>query len=114
MGMASQPDTYTHGHQEAVLRAHRWRTAENSAAYLLPALRPGLRLLDVGCGPGTLTVDLARRVAPAPVTGIDVSAEVVREARDHAAAAGAANVTFAVGDFREAGLAEGSFDVVHA
>ena len=41
-------DVYTHGHHEAVLRSHTWRTAENSAGYLLAALRPGLELLDVG------------------------------------------------------------------
>ena len=67
--------TYTHGHAESVLRSHRWRTAENSAAYLLPLLRPGLDLLDVGCGPGTLTADLATRVAPGRVLGLDASAD---------------------------------------
>jgi SAM-dependent methyltransferase len=107
-------DTYTHGHQEAVLRAHRWRTAENSAAYLLPHLRPGQRLLDVGSGPGTLTVDLAGRVAPGEVVGIDVAADVVRDAVEHARQTGAANVTFQVGDFRDTALGSGSFDVVHA
>ena len=34
-----RPDVYTHGHHDSVLRSHRWRTAENSAAYLLPHLR---------------------------------------------------------------------------
>ena len=62
-------DVYTHGHHDSVLRSHRWRTAANSAAYLLAHLRPGMRLLDVGCGPGTLTADLARTVAPGSVTG---------------------------------------------
>jgi SAM-dependent methyltransferase len=62
-------DTYTHGHAEPVLRSHRWRTADNSAAHLLPHLRAGLDVLDVGCGPGTITVDLARRVAPGRVLG---------------------------------------------
>jgi hypothetical protein len=57
--------TYTHGHHESVLRSHAWRTVENSAAYLVPHLRPGLSLLDVGSGPGTITVDLAERLAPA-------------------------------------------------
>jgi 2-polyprenyl-3-methyl-5-hydroxy-6-metoxy-1,4-benzoquinol methylase len=105
-------DTYTHGHHDSVLRSHRWRTAENSAAYLLPLLRPGMRLLDVGCGPGTLTVDLASRVGE--VVGVDVSADVVAEAESHAAAQQAANVTFRAGDFRELDLAPGSFDVAHA
>ena len=49
--MGSMGDTYTHGHHEAVLRSHTWRTAENSAGYLLNSLVPGQRLLDVGCGP---------------------------------------------------------------
>src|ERR1700761_2251442 len=44
--------TYTHGHHASVLRSHTWRTAANSAAYLLPHLRPGLDLLVVGCGRG--------------------------------------------------------------
>ncbi|MBO0682453.1 MAG: methyltransferase domain-containing protein [Candidatus Dormibacteraeota bacterium] len=112
--MTPRADTYTHGHHDAVLRSHRWRTVENSAAYLVPHLRPGLRLLDVGCGPGTLTVDLARRVAPGQVVGIDVASSVVQEARDHATAEGVGNVEFVVGDFRDAGLESGTFDLVHA
>ena len=107
-------DVYTHGHHESVLRSHRWRTAENSAAYLLPHLQPGLDLLDVGCGPGTLTVDLATRVAPGgEVLGIDV-ADVVAAAEQEARAKGVDNVRFAEGDFRALGLEPGSFDVVHA
>jgi SAM-dependent methyltransferase len=109
-------DVYTHGHQDAVLRSHRSRTVANSAAYLVPHLRPGLDLLDVGCGPGTLTVDLARHVAPGRVVGVDTSAEVVAQARAFAAeAAGPSGprVEFAAGDFRSLEAGEG-FDVVHA
>jgi ubiquinone/menaquinone biosynthesis C-methylase UbiE len=106
-------DTYTHGHAEPVLQSHRWRTAENSAGYLLPSLRPGLDLLDVGCGPGTITVDLAASVAPGRVVGIDVSADPLAEARAAAEAAGVA-VEFAVGDVYALDAADGSFDVVHA
>lgn len=111
---ASGPDTYTHGHQDAVLRSHRWRTAQNSAAYLIPLLGRGQRLLDIGCGPGTLTTDLARLVAPAEVIGVDVDESVVAEATAHAAASGVSNVRFTVGDFRVIDLEPASFDVVHA
>ncbi len=62
---------YTHGHHESVLRSHRWRTVENSAAYLIPHLRPGQALLDVGCGPGTITADFAKRLSPGRVCGIE-------------------------------------------
>jgi SAM-dependent methyltransferase len=97
-----------------VLRSHRWRTAANSAAYLLPHLGPGLSLLDVGCGPGTLTVDLAARVAPGPVLGVDAATDAIDAATDHARRAGASGVRFAVGDVHSLDLDPGSFDVVHA
>jgi SAM-dependent methyltransferase len=113
--VTSAGDTYIHGHSDPVLRSHRWRTAENSAAYLLPHLADGQRILDIGCGPGTLTVDLARRVAPSgTVVGIDLSAAVVQEATAHATAQRAGNVSFRTGDFRAGDLPEGSFDAVHA
>jgi ubiquinone/menaquinone biosynthesis C-methylase UbiE len=84
----SMNDVYTHGHHESVLRSHRARTAENSAAYLLPHLRAGMDVLDVGCGPGTITTDLARIVAPGRVTGIDRSDEVVGQAAAFASGEG--------------------------
>jgi ubiquinone/menaquinone biosynthesis C-methylase UbiE len=103
-------DVYTHGHHDSVLRSHRWRTAENSAGYLLPHLRPGLDLLDIGCGPGTITVELAALVAPGRVLGIDASAEVVEQAR----AFDESRVEFAVGDVYALDVPDASFDVVHA
>jgi ubiquinone/menaquinone biosynthesis C-methylase UbiE len=105
-------DVYTHGHHDSVLRSHRWRNAANSAGYLLDHLRTGDRLLDVGCGPGTITVDLARLVAPGEVVGVDITDAPLDEAR--AAAAGVANVRFEVADTYRFGYADDSFDVVHA
>ncbi len=103
---------YTHGHHDSVLRSHRWRTAENSAGYLLSRLSPGMTLLDVGCGPGTITCDLARRLAPGQVIGVDVSAEVIEEAT--AAGADIPSVSFEEGDLIDLRFEDGTFDVVHA
>jgi 2-polyprenyl-3-methyl-5-hydroxy-6-metoxy-1,4-benzoquinol methylase len=106
------PD-YTHGHTDAVLRVHRWRTVANSAAYLRPHLRPGIALLDVGCGPGSLTADLAREVAPGQTVGIDSSSDVLAEAWAAASDAGV-DVELRTGDVYDLDLPADSFDLVHA
>lgn len=105
-------DTYTHGHHASVLRSHTWRTAANSAGYLLPHLRAGHRVLDVGCGPGTITADLADRVAPGPVLGIDRSPDVIATAQ--ATVGDRTNLEFAPGDLYALDHPDGAFDVVHA
>jgi SAM-dependent methyltransferase len=110
----SPADTYTHGHHESVLRSHRWRTAENSAGYLVPYLKPGLRLLDIGCGPGTITVDLAKLIAPGETVGLDREERPLVAARATAAEQDVRNVGFAVGDIYQIDFPRASFDVVHA
>ena len=107
-------DRYTHGHHDSVLRSHRWRTAENSAAYLLPHLGTGQRLLDLGCGPGTITIDLARLVDPGEVIGLDIAADVVAAAEQARTDAGVTNASFGVGDIYALDLDDDSVDVVHA
>lgn len=105
---------YTHGHHESVLRSHRWRTAQNSAAYLLPYLRSGQSLVDIGCGPGTITADLADLVAPGLVTASEVVESALALARAEVARRGTPNVTFAVADAQALDFPDDSFDVVHA
>lgn len=106
-------DTYTHGHPDVVVRAHAARTAENSCGYLLPHLSPGVSLLDVGCGPGTITADLAARVAPGRVRGVELVAGPLEGARAAAAGRGVA-VEFAVDDAYALSDADDTWDVVHA
>ena len=112
--MSGPRATYTHGHAESVLRSHRWRTAENSAAHLLPHLRPGATLLDVGCGPGTITVDLARRVAPGRVIAVEVTDAALDLARDQAREQQQTSISFLVSDAQDLDLPDDSVDVVHA
>ncbi|MCU1693387.1 MAG: methyltransferase type 11 [Frankiales bacterium] len=104
--------TYTHGHAEPVLRSHRWRTVENSAAHLLPHLRPDQTLLDVGCGPATITADLADRVGR--VVGLEHTQQACDVARAELAARGHADVEVLLGDVHALDLPDDSFDVVHA
>ena len=110
----SPADHYTHGHHDSVLASHRSRTAENSAAYLLPHLSSGQRLLDVGCGPGTITADLAELVAPGEVVALDREPAVLEEAARTIAGRGLDNVTFTAGDVYALDFADGAFEVVHA
>ena len=103
---------YTHGHAEAVLRSHRWRTAANSAAHLLPHLDRTQRLLDIGSGPGTLTADLARRVGE--VVALEVTEEAAGLTRSELGRQGIDNARVVVGDVHALDLADDVFDVVHA
>ena len=106
---------YTHGHHASVLSSHGHRTAANSAGYLLPYLKPGMTLLDVGCGPGTITAGLAEAVAPGVVAGIETSAEIVAAAESTVGGpTGPANLRFEVADVFDLPYPEQSFDVVHA
>ncbi len=111
---AASPDVYTHGHHESVVRAHAARTAANSAAFVIPHLTPGTSVLDVGCGPGSITLDFAALVAPAAVVGLDRSPEVIAQASALASERGINNVTFTTGDLYSLDIADGTFDVVHA
>ncbi|MHA7268597.1 methyltransferase domain-containing protein [Arthrobacter sp. HLT1-20] len=111
---SNQGDVYTHGHHESVLRAHASRTAENSAAYLIPHLNHGLRVLDVGSGPGTITADFARLVAPGEVLGLDRAPEVVAAATALASERHLSNLSFDTGDVYNLDFPDNTFDVAHA
>lgn len=102
---------YTHGHHGTVVDNHATRTAANSAAFLLPHLQPDMRLLDVGCGPGSITIELAEMVGSA--VGIDAADAAIEHARS-AAAAGTTHVRFEVADVYDLPFDDQSFDVVYA
>jgi ubiquinone/menaquinone biosynthesis C-methylase UbiE len=111
----SRPDdeVYTHSHQPVVLASHGSRTAEEAAAFLLSHLKPGMRILDIGCGPGSITLGLARYVAPAATVGVDQSEEPLEVARTLAGEHNVGNVRFERANVYELPFDNASFDVVY-
>jgi len=105
---------YAHGHHESVLRSHSWRTAANSAAYLLPLLKSHMHILDIGCGPGTISVGLAKMVPDGKVIGLEYAPDVLEKARAIAADKGVQNIEFVTGNVHALTYPDATFDVVHA
>ena len=105
-------ERYTHGYHPVIVESYTRRTAEVCAAFLLPRLRPDAEVLDLGCGPGTITLGLARRARR--VVGLDAAAKMVEQARELAADSEVRNVSFEVGSAYELPFGDGSFDVVYA
>lgn len=91
-------------------RDYATRTAERQAAFVLPHLRPGMQLLDLGAGPGTITIGLAKAVMPGRVIGVDLDATHVETATALAAAEGVPNATFQQGDALALPFEDASFD----
>ena len=109
---SATPD-YTMGFSEEMLESLRRYTAEASAAYLLPYLRPGLRVLDFGCGPGNISVGLAKAAAPGELHGVDMEESQIELARAVAAAYGRDNTIFHAGDVTNMPFEDDFFDVAH-
>ncbi len=105
--------SYTMGYSEEFRQLLDRRSAEIHAAHLLTHLESGQRVLDFGCGPGTISVGLASAVAPGEFHGIDMEESQIELARDAAKAGGHDNATFHVGDVTELPFGDGYFDVAH-
>ncbi|KAJ5550230.1 hypothetical protein N7461_004928 [Penicillium sp. DV-2018c] len=107
------PQVYTTDHSSSVLLTHSWRTAANSAPHLLPHLKPNMKILDVGCGPGSITVSLAKHVPDGHVTGVEYVSDPLDGARALAQAEGVSNITFQEGNIHDLPFEDNTFDVVH-
>src|ERR1700761_75872 len=113
MDSSNKEAKYAHGHHETVLRSHLWRTVENSCAYLLPLIKPSMKILDLGCGPGNITCGLAKLVTEGSVIGLDRAKDVVEKARAYAASTNQTNVTFVTGNIFKLDYPDDEFDIVH-
>ena len=104
---------YTMGYSDEFQKLLSRRSAGNNAAHLLPHLEPGLRVLDFGCGPGTISMGLAKAVEPGELHGIDKEESQIEMARAAASAGGHGNAVFQTGDVTDLPFEGDSFDVAH-
>lgn len=105
--------SYAMGYGEEFQKLLRIRSAERNAAHLLPHLEPGQRILDFGCGPGTISMGLAKAVEPGELHGIDTEESQIAIARAAAEAGGHGNASFRRGDATDLPFDDDSFDVAH-
>ena len=105
-------ETYTPGYSEAAAAFMVRRRLDPNGTFFLPYLKTGITVLDCGCGPGTITRDIAQRIAPGRVVGLDFNADQIAVASRDARLQGIANVEFKQGSAYELPFADASFDAV--
>ena len=101
------------GYSEEFVNFQSRFAQQDSMNYLIPHLFPGQRLLDVGCGPGFLSVRLADAVAPGEMHGIDIEPSQISIAQEVSSYRGCGNTVFQVADVLDLPFEDSSFDVVH-
>lgn len=95
------------------LEAHHHQVIEPAGRLAMDRLdpRPGQHVVDLGCGTGRTTVELASRVAPGGrIIGVDIAAALLDKARQHAAEVGIDNIDFVHADVQNGDLGRARFD----
>jgi ubiquinone/menaquinone biosynthesis C-methylase UbiE len=112
--MASKKETatYTHTHHPSAVGDHARRGAADSAGFLIPHIKPDFQILDIGCGPGTISIDLANLVPQGKLVGVDAVEAVLEQARKNAEARGTTNIDFKPADANDLPFEDNTFDVV--
>lgn len=110
--MTAPIETYTLGYDAYAMRFLVRRSLESHGAFILPFVVPGLEVLDVGCGPGVMTLDLARRIRTGRITGLDMNEAQVRMGVQAAAAGGVSNAQFETGSAYALPFPDASFDLL--
>ena len=99
---------------EALLEFFSHRHAATHASFFIGYLRPGMDVLDCGCGPGSITLDLANLVSPGRAVGIDIESSHIAWAKGIQSERKVANIDFQVADLNHLPFADGTFDAAFA
>jgi SAM-dependent methyltransferase len=107
-------EEYTPGYTQTASDFMAQRSAVSHAKFLLPHLDAASRLLDCGCGPGSISCDFAKIIVSGNVEGIDREQSQVDLARTRASEQGLTNATFSVGSIYNLPFPDSSFTVIFA
>ena len=110
--MTEQRETYTMGYGPAAVSLMGARSAQTHAAFFVPHLKAGMKVLDCGCGPGTVTLGFAEIVAPGSVIGTDIEPTQMALATATAASRNITNARFEAANIYELPFEDSSFDAV--
>ena len=114
MAVTKGDTRYLHGYEEWTKTWMQQRTAARELAFAVPHLKPGMDVIDCGCGPGSITIGVAEIVAPGRVTGIDIEPRQLEAARALALERGVRNVSFEPGSVYALPFPDATFDAAVA
>ncbi|MEH2242590.1 methyltransferase domain-containing protein [Nostoc sp.] len=106
------PERYTPGYSSNATNFMAKRNLDTHGAFFKPYLRPGMKLLDCGCGPGSIALGLAKAIAPGTLTGIDREVSQIRIATESAFTQAVSNANFLEGNIYALPLRDNSFDAI--
>lgn len=117
--MTEEQAYYKNGFQDSIADTHSWRTVENSSKFTLSVLQPDFKVLDVGSGPGTITVDFAKNYLTGKdgfIIGIEPTQELIDRSNSYKeeVAPELTNIQFQIGSVYKIPFDDNTFDLVHA
>ncbi len=112
-GRDNEGRVYAFGYSPTAVGLMESRSAESHAAFFLKHLSPGMDVLDIGCGPGSITVGLASAVSPGEAVGVDIEASQIELGRERAQTLGLENCRFEVGSVYDLPIDDDSVDAVY-
>lgn len=104
---------YGIGYSDKVIKLFSKRNVKNNAAYLLPYLQPTMNLIDVGCGPASITIEFAKILSEGKVIGVDIENSQIEKAEILAEQLNVDNISFQKADIQNLPFEDGIFDLAH-
>jgi len=103
---------YGMGYSKTFIDVLKKRCIKTHAQFLIPYLKPGMKILDCGSGPGSMTIDFARYLQRGEVIGVDIEESQIAIATADAKRENVTNVTFQTADVFDLPFADDTFDLV--